>query len=45
VPGVNLPPVRDTLLFTPAAGTPVGVDLPARVSVGGAFAQPFWVKL
>ncbi len=45
VAGVNLPPPRDTILFTPAAGTATGVDLPARLAIGGAYAQPFWVRL
>ncbi len=37
--------VCDSIDFVPFANTPTAVDLPVRVSVNGAFAQPFWVRL
>ena len=37
--------VRDAIAFTPFASAPVGIDLSARLTIGGAAAQPFWVKL
>jgi hypothetical protein len=42
----NPPPnvTRDAVDIAASAAAPHGVDLPVRLAVGGAYAQPFWVK-
>jgi hypothetical protein len=42
----NPPPTvtRDAIDIRPFAAAPHGVDLPVRLAIGGAHAQPFWVR-
>jgi hypothetical protein len=35
---------RDAIDIRPSAAAPLGADLPVRLAVGGAHAQPFWVR-